>query len=236
MNKRSGDHDYALAFDTSTVRGDIALGHGAGVLGTQSLAGPRNHAVEFLPSVAALCKAHSVRPAEIRCVYVSIGPGSFTGLRIGLTTARMIALANGAAIAGVGTLEVIAQNAARLPDPPRRVAVVLDAKRKRVYAATFRWEDDHYAPDCAPAEVDPHDFLAKQDPGCAVLGEGVLHHQEAVHASRLTVLPESLFAPRAETVYRLGVFRYDAGALIDRRALTPLYIRPPEAEERWAQR
>ena len=236
MNKQDGDHDYALAFDTSTVRGDIALGDGAEILGTQSLAGPRKHAVEFLPSMAALCEAHSVRPAEIRRVYVSIGPGSFTGLRIGLTTARMIALANDAAIAGVGTLEVIAQNAARLPDPPRRVAVILDAKRKRVYAATFQWEDDHYAPECAPAEVDPHDFLGRQDRGCAVLGEGVVHHPEAVQASGLTILPESLFAPRAETVYRLGLLRCDAGAVIDRRVLTPLYVRPPEAEERWAQR
>ena len=88
---------------------------------------------------------------------------------------------------------------------------------------------------CEPAEVDPRRFLAEQKPECAVMGEGVRHHRASVTASGLTILPDNLFTPRAETVYHLGVSRA-ATARIERRALVPLYIRPPEAEERWERR
>jgi tRNA A37 threonylcarbamoyladenosine modification protein TsaB len=114
--------------------------------------------------------------------------------------------------------------------------VILDAKRKRVYGAAFQWKGGEYLPESAPAEVDPSAFLAGQASTCVVLGEGAILHADAVNASGLTVLPKSLFAPRAEIVYRLGIARAAAGALIDRRSLTPHYVRPPEAEERWARR
>ena len=236
MNGWNADCSYAVALDTSTARGSIALGRGAEILEARAFAGARQHAVEFLPCLAAVCRAHGVAPPEIRRVYVSIGPGSFTGLRIGLTAARIIALATGASIAGVGTLEVIAQNAAEMPGPPQQVAVILDAKRKRVYGAAFQWKGGKYLPDGEPAEVEPGTFLASQTPTCVVLGEGAILHPDAVNASGLTILPESLFAPRAKIVYRLGMARAVAGALIDRRSLTPHYVRPPEAEERWARR
>ncbi len=233
------DACVGLALETSSALGEVALGRGDSVLDVRTLSGPRRHAVEFLPTVAAICDAHAVKPASIRRIYVSSGPGSFTGLRIGVTAARMIGLANGAGIAAVPTLEVIAQNALGADAPPERAVVVLDAKRGRVYAARFVREDGRYAPETAPIEADPSRFLADcaARPGsCAVLGEGVLYHREVVEASGLVILPESLYPPRAEIVYRLGVARAAEGRFTDRRDLIPTYVRPPEAEEKWEER
>lgn len=228
-----------LALETSSALGSVALGRGDDVLEVRELSGPRRHAVEFLPTVAAICDAHAVEPAWIRRIYVSSGPGSFTGLRIGVTAARMIDFANGADIVGVPTLEVIAQNALGAATPPDRAAVVLDAKRGRVYAACFVRDGGRYAPETEAIEADPSRFLAEcaAKPGpCAVLGEGVLYHREAVEASGLTILAESLYPPRAEVVYRLGAVRAAEGRFTDRRSLIPTYVRPPEAEEKWEER
>jgi tRNA threonylcarbamoyladenosine biosynthesis protein TsaB len=233
------DSCVGLALETSSALGSVALGYGDSVLEVRELSGPRRHAVEFLPTVAAICDAHTVKPASIRRIYVSSGPGSFTGLRIGVTAARMIGLANAARIVAVPTLEVIAQNALGAATQPERAAVVLDAKRGRVYAACFVREGGRFAPETEPIEADPSRFLADctaQPGSCAVLGEGVLYHREAVEASGLPILPESLYPPRAEIVYRLGVARAAEGSFTDRRNLIPTYVRPPEAEEKWEER
>jgi tRNA threonylcarbamoyladenosine biosynthesis protein TsaB len=239
-----------LAIETSSASGSVAIGRGRNLLGAHRFSQPRAHALEFLPSIDRLCRTHGVQPAEIARVLVSAGPGSFTGLRIGITAARTLALATGACIVALPTLEVIAQNAVDLPAPPPTVCVILDAKRARVYAATFALESlseprtsvradsphPQYVAVDNPREADPRTYLATQRSDCAVLGEGVSYHQAAVSGSGLRVLAKELFAPRVETVYRLGFERASRGLFVAPRDLVPVYIRPPEAEEVWAAR
>jgi tRNA A37 threonylcarbamoyladenosine modification protein TsaB len=151
----------------------------------------------------------------------------------------MLALACGSELVAVPTLEVVAQNALDVTPRAARLAVLLDAKRGRVYAAAFRLQGDGYYAVTEPQEVDPARFLAEQrslDASCAVMGEGVPYHDRAVAASGLMILPEELYPPRVETVYRLGLRRAEEGSLADRRSLTPTYVRPPEAEEKWRER
>src|SRR5262249_14540992 len=146
------------------------------------------------------------------------------------------AFATGAGVVAIPTLEVIAQNALNVASLPDRVAVVLDAKRKRVYTATFERRDSRYVPLNDPRETEPSEYLTAQTRRCAVLGEGVAYHREAVEASGLLVLPENIYLPRAETVYRLGAERAQTGQSVSPRDLIPIYIRPPEAEEVWNSR
>ena len=227
---------YALAFETSSADGMIAIGSNRRVIATEALSGPRRHATELLPATASLCLRHGVDPQAITEVMVSIGPGSFTGLRIGVTVARMMAMSTGATIVPVPTLAVIAQNALSVSPKPPHIAVILDAKRGRVYASTFRHEGDRYVEVTAPKETDPAAFLASQPPTCAVLGEGVAYHQAAVESSGLTVLSPDSYPPQATTVLTLGWQLADNGGAVDPRDLVPTYIRLPEAEEKWAQR
>ncbi len=248
MAHMSGNRDKinALAVETSGAIGSIALGTGSRILATNVFDRPRAHAVEFFPAIELLCRNHGIAPGDIHELYVSSGPGSFTGLRIGITAVRTIAFATGARIVAVPTLEVIAQNAAEADPPPETLAVILDAKRRHVYTAVFHREASNgdsgagaesfgYVPLTDPVEAEPKEFLAVQDRSCAVLGEGVLYHREAIERSGLRVLPESAYRPRAEIVYRLGRIRAAQGEFSEPRLLIPTYIRPPEAEEKWAK-
>jgi tRNA threonylcarbamoyladenosine biosynthesis protein TsaB len=252
----------ALAIETSSASGSVAVGRGSVMLGARRFTQLRAHAAEFLPSIESLCREHDIAPDEIAHVFVSAGPGSFTGLRIGVTAVRTLALAVGARVVALPTLEVIAQNALESAGPPPQVCVILDAKRSRVYTAAFAlsepptteredsesrlhraaplggWAVDRrrYVAIDSPREADPVDYLAGLPRDCAVLGEGVLYHRVAVDKSGLAVLAEEMFAPRVETVYGLGAERAAQGLFVPPRDLIPVYIRPPEAEEVWAAR
>lgn len=229
----------ALAIETSGALGSVAIGRGDAVLEACTLTGDRRHAVELLPTIRALCDRHAVTPSAIDRVYVSVGPGSFTGLRIGVTVARMIALTTGAKVVAVPTLDVIARNVFLAPDPPDRLCVLLDAKRGNVYAAVFERRADGYAALTDAVEASPEEFLSANVSGqlvCAVTGGGIASYGDVVEASAWDAVPEALHVPCAEAVYELGVSLARQGRFHEARSLTPTYIRPPEAEERWRQR
>lgn len=227
---------YALALETSGDPGSVALGLGDEILGTRPLNTARRHGAELLPAIDALCKARNLAPGDIALVSVSRGPGSFTGLRIGVTVAKMIAMGSGASLVAVPTLEVIAQNAGEAFVPPDLVAVVLDARRGHVYGATFQRRGEGYNPVSEVEEWEPAEFLSRQDEGCAIMGEGTLVYRDAVEASGLQVLPESLHVPSAEVVYRLGRKLALRGGFTSAPELVPTYIRKPSAEEVWENR
>ncbi len=246
----------ALAIETSGTWGGVAVGLGDRVLAVKSFDLPRHHAAEFLPCVATVFREAEVLPAQVSEVYISIGPGSFTGLRIGLTAARMLALATRARIVAVPTLEVIAQNAFEADPRPKHVVAVLDARRGKVYAGSFTLhfqsesiattepaqassrQREKYEPATEPVECDPREYFSRQPPGCAVLGEGLARpcHAQAAADSGLRILPEPLSRPRAQVVFQLGAARAALGLFRDPRTLTPAYIRLPEPEEKWRQR
>ena len=147
-----------------------------------------------------------------------------------------MALAHGARIVGVPTLEAIAQNAAALEKPPRRIAVMLDAKRNRVYAAVFELRDGAYRALCDPAEVEPLSCLESNDRATVYMGKGATLHRETLRAAGGLILPETLSAPNVDTVYRIGLQRACRGLLVEPHKLIPLYVRLPEAEEKWRKR
>jgi tRNA threonylcarbamoyladenosine biosynthesis protein TsaB len=227
---------YALALETSSDAGGVAVGQGGSLLESAPLDSSRRHAAELLPSIAALCQRHDIQPVDIGRIYVSKGPGSFTGLRIGITVARMMAFAGGSAVVGVATMDVIAQNALGMTPKAERLVVLLDARRGNVYGAVYRLEGNAYVAQAHPIEAAPDTFLRDQPPETAVLGHGVTAHRGAVENSALRIFPESLFAPRVQTVYRLGHGLAEAGQFDDPKHLVPTYIRKPSAEEVWERK
>lgn len=225
-----------LALETSGAWGSAALGRGPVILAVRTLDQPRQYAAEFLPTIQKLCAEHKTAPSDVRLVFISSGPGSFTGLRIGVTAARMISLSSGALLVAVPTLDVIAQNALDAEPAVDHVAVVLDAKRGNVYAAWYRRNGAVLEAQSAASEVEPFAFLSELPADCAVLGEGVTYHRAAIERASRLILPEPLWPPRAETVYRLGYVKALAGQFVNRRDLIPIYVRPPEAEEKFVPR
>ncbi len=239
-----------IAIETSSRRGSVALARGGDLVATADFSANQRHAAELLPSIDKLCRSAGWSPSSIEQVYVSIGPGSFTGLRVAVTTARHLALAGDARIVAVPSLAVIAENACLVvrgaPDSciigpsdesnQPRVAVILDAKRKQVYAGLFARRGDSHEPVGPPILAEPGPWIASIPRPLAVMGEGVTYHRAAIDAAGAFVLPEDSWLPRAEYVHRLGWHLACAGRFTARDALVPLYIRRPEAEEIWEQR
>src|SRR4051794_28046931 len=124
----------ALAIETSGRIGSIALAEDSSILAEEQFAHGLKHAAEILPMIDRLCRAQGWRPRDLDHLYVSAGPGSFTGLRIGITLAKTLALATGVKLVAVPSVRVLAENA---PAQASHLILVLDAKREQIFTARF---------------------------------------------------------------------------------------------------
>lgn len=165
---------------------------------------------------------------DVQAVAVSIGPGSFTGLRIGLGFAKGVAFAGGVPLVPVPTLEALAAVA----DVPAgtTVCAALDARKRECWAAVFRRGDgdtlERLTDDLAIA---PDALAARLPPGSVVVGDAGIAYGDVLGA-RAVVLPFATHHPRGGVVARLGTRRLAAGAGADLGTLEPVYGRPSEAE------
>ena len=225
-----------IGIETSSRTGSVALAEGADVLAEAEFSTQTQHARELLPSLEALYAQVGWPKGEADLCAVSIGPGSFTGLRVAVTFARHLALARAIKIVAVPTLAVIAENCAALTPPPSPLAVILDAKRNQVFAAVFEWRESNYQM-IEPAHLTTvHDLLSHRGASISVTGEGIDYHAEPLAATGARLIDKNLWTPRAASVCRLGSALALAGTLTAPRDLVPLYIRRPEAEELWEKR
>jgi tRNA threonylcarbamoyl adenosine modification protein YeaZ len=231
-----------LAIDTSGRQGSIALAEGTTLLALRHLPENNRHALELMPAIAELTREYRWLPNDLDHLYLSIGPGSFTGLRIATAIARSLAHASAGKLqlVAVPSLDVIAHNA---PPEFSYVLPILDAKRGQVFSARY-----HRPPPPAAgilertteaALVHPAAFLAETlalaaGAPVAVLGEGVDYHRATL--SGATELDRTLWAGRADIVHRLGYTLAQQQCFTKPHALLPTYIRLPEAEEVWQKK
>ena len=154
-----------LAIESATPRGSVALVSGGVLLAEIPLAPGRQASVTYLTAVEGLFAASGSAPGDVSCVAVSAGPGSFTGLRVGMSAAKGFCFGWGVPLASVPTLLALAH---RFPGEGRTVCPVLDARRSEVYAAFFRWEggelvrlspDMAVAPSSLPGRLPEGDIL-----------------------------------------------------------------------------
>jgi tRNA threonylcarbamoyladenosine biosynthesis protein TsaB len=231
-----------VAMETSGRQGSVAVALGEQLLAERELSPALRHAVELMPAVQQMTAAQGWGPDSIAQIYLSLGPGSFTGLRIAVAIARAMAQAIGCKVVGVPSLDVIAENAGRGPAEFGVVVPVLDAKRGEVFAARYeRAGDGRLARTAGPALVDPRKFVMEavekaRGGKVAVLGEGVEYHRAAVAMEGVVELDRVLWAGRASVVHRLGWERASRGEYSDPATLLPIYIRLPEAEEVWRKK
>jgi tRNA threonylcarbamoyladenosine biosynthesis protein TsaB len=253
----SGDASFNLAIETSGQVGSVCLGKGSEILGSVRFthaAGRPSKGAELMPSIDLLCQEQEIKPAQLKEVYVSIGPGSFTGLRIGITTAKMMAQVLGVRIVAVPTINVIAQNAEVFLEPSGsscgvlgRIAVCLNHKRQTMYAGLFERTAD-MAPDARwqqvsePALMTLEELLKAAGRPIWIISsqEKLLEQvpQEQLNG-QITLLGADTQIARAQSVYALGrqaAHGVQAGQFVDQVDLTPLYVRPPEAVEIWDKR
>lgn len=213
-----------LAVETATFASSLALWRGATLLGERA-ADPGHATAEVLiPALDALLADTRLSLAAIGGFAVSIGPGSFTGLRIGVATVKGLAFGTGRPAVAVSTLAALAGHA----EGPGPVAAVLDARRGEVYAAGF---EAGRAADWLPEGVFPVDaFAARLPAGCRVVGDGVALCVAALCGTDAVLVPPPYPATTARHVASLGAQAWSRGGGIPTGDLVPRYLRRAEAE------
>jgi len=215
---------WTLALDTSTNRGSIALLNDGQPVQQTLLDSAARTAATITPAIAALLNAHELSSASIGLVAVSQGPGSFTGLRIGITTARVFAYAAGADVIAIDTIDAIAAQAAT-PGVPLRV--VIDAQRGQVLSVAYSASGER-----GPTQtVDVQNWLDSLSATELVAGP-VLQRLAPRIAGRAQLAPGDVWSPTALTTGRLAWQRYAAGERDDLWRIEPHYHRASAAEEK----
>ncbi len=215
-----------LALDTATENGSLALATDDRLLAEYFLHSPGTFLQHLLPGVEELLRTAGRSLQELGAIAVSQGPGNFTGLRIGLATAKGLAWALSCPLVPVPTLEALA---AQIPFQPQPTAVLMDAKREEVYLGLFlcpeelpqTLEEPQRLPVAAlPARLQPPLLLT--GPGLNAYGDFLREHL----SPEISWAPPEMRHPRAATIARLGRIRLEQGLTIPPPQLTPTYLRP----------
>lgn len=224
----------ALAIETSGRVGSVAIIEQGKIVGEDEFPHGLQNAAMMIPRIDALCKRQAWGPRDFEEIYVSVGPGSFTGLRIGVTLAKTLALVTGARIAAVPSVRVLARNA---PDEVRHLIIVLDAKRGQIFTARFEREGETWV-EREPAHSDELSAMIARAPRPVwLIGEGIPYHRGSIpKADSVIETPAGMWQPRARAVAEEGMLMAKQGKFTKADSLSPLYIRKPEAEEVWEKK
>lgn len=217
-----------LAIDTATRTASVALYDASGVLAEQSWRSDNRHTVEVAPAIAAMLDRLGRGPEALRGVAVAVGPGSFTGLRIGISLAKGLCLALRVPILGVPSLDVAAYAAG---DPGGPVVAVLEAGRGRLCVARYRFEDGLPTLEGEMSLVRSTEWTPAFDELTLVAGE--VSPELAEHLLSLPEAENVVISSLASSVRRAGYLaelaweRLEAGACDDLDSLAPIYLHQP---------
>jgi tRNA threonylcarbamoyladenosine biosynthesis protein TsaB len=219
---------HLLAIDTATNCGGVALSRNSEVIGVVMVKLPLRYSERILYYVDFLLAQHELALKDIDCFAVATGPGSFTGLRIGLSTVKAFSQVGETPVVGVSTLEALAYRFGWVGKP---VAPVMDARRQQVFAAVYQREglDTRLV---EPERVArPEEWLrGLQRPDCVFVGDGAHLYGNTIRS----IFPSALVARSDNQLLpalcRLAHLRYSQGLAIRGEALCANYVRPSDAE------
>lgn len=228
-----------LAIDTTTRSCSVALVQDDLVLAEYTLNIPKTHSQRLMPLVDRVLKDAGAAPSELQAVAVAAGPGSFTGIRIGVATARGLAQGLSIPAVGVNTLEAMADGVLS----SGLICPILDARRRQVYAALYRRDRQGWARAVHPPAALSLDSLVAllggySDPVC-FLGDGLGAYGEDLEqilGSRFYTAAFPLAFNRASLVARRALRQLREEGPRPLTELTPGYLRAPEAERRLAEK
>ena len=225
-----------LAIDTATRYAGLALHDGQSVLAELVWQSSQSHTTTLMPNLSRMLDQQALTVAELTGLAVALGPGSFTGLRIGMALAKGLALAQGLSVVGVPTLDIVAYSCRPL-SPAQRfppLCALLEAGRGRFCVANYRWSEGVFrrqgdyrvvGPDEVGADVqEPTLFCGEVD---AELEQGL----RARLADRAIVAPPAARLRRPGYLAQLGCKRLARGERDDPAALSPVYLHYPGRED-----
>jgi len=217
-----------LCLDTSTLAGSIALIEDESVRAEINLNLGRKHTERLLPAIDRMFAELGLAPKDINAVAVGIGPGSFTGLRVGLAAAKGLALSLSIPIVGILSLDALAWQI-RFYDGP--ILALLDARKGQVFARFYKGGGSFAAQGDAMA-INPESLLPRIPDRTLIVGEGGGAYQEIFSRlkDKIRIAGFEFDHPRAAIIGRLGLERLKKGESDSLDSLTPVYLRPSDAE------
>jgi len=222
-----------LAIDTSNYVLGVALANDSQMIGEFTTNLKKNHSVRAMPAIEHLMKECDVKPEQLTKVVVAKGPGSYTGVRIGVTIAKTIAWARNIPLVGVSSLEVLAANGQYFNG---YICPVFDARRGQVYTGLYQYEQE-LKEIISDQNILLSDWLSQikeMNKPVLFLGNDVSLHREAIQQilGELAVIGDiSLHNPQPAKLVQIGMKR-EAG---DIHQFVPNYIRMAEAEAKWLE-
>jgi len=224
-----------LAIDTSTPRASVVLAVGDHLhLAPPHQADGGRHGRQLLPTIAGLLGSAGVRPHSIDAIAVGLGPGSYTGLRVGLTAAKTLAFALGKPLVGIDSFAAAAWNA---PVEARTIQVIGDAQRGDLYVEGFaRTEPDPIVRSLGPIQVlEMTTWAATLPPGTWVLG-AALDRLRIDWPAHVHLGTTDQGHPSPPALVAIGSEAARAGRFVDPATIEPTYIRRSAAEDQWDRR
>jgi tRNA threonylcarbamoyladenosine biosynthesis protein TsaB len=228
-----------LAFDTSERYSSANLPHAGSValfsaedekeieeLSRRDLDPGTDHAADLAENIRTVLEEAGKKPADVELVAVTKGPGSFTGLRVGVTVGKTFAFALGIPAVGINTLDAIAQNT---PPENEKAFLVYDARRDYVYAGIYRRRDGKMRLEGDYSFLPVAEAVALIPDDAAVFGPGCFSYPDDIPT---TLTDPLLSRVRIESVVGLAFEAYRAGNVGSVHDLNPLYLRPSAAEEK----
>ena len=225
-----------LALETSTKVGSVAISEDEHLIAEYTLNVISTHSERLLPSIDQILRDSKLSIREIDGFAISLGPGSFTGLRIGISTVKGLALAAEKGVVGVPTLDVLAHN---LMFTRLLVCPLLDARKGEVYTALYQGDEsgklEKLTPDLA---LKPEELLTRIKEPVIFLGDGVETYRDTLRSGQDNCLfaPAYLNQPRASVLAKLGLEKFRQGHIFKEDEIQPLYCRLAEAEIAWKEK
>jgi tRNA threonylcarbamoyladenosine biosynthesis protein TsaB len=212
-----------LAVETSSPAGGVALLDDERVVAEYLLDVTVTHSERLMAAVDHVLADARWSPRTLQGLAVAVGPGSFTGLRIAVSTIKGLSLALGLSVAAVPTLDAMA---AALPWAALPVCPVLDARKGEVYASLYRWDGDGMRREWEYLALSPEAFAERLTEPVVVMGDGAA----AIRSPLARSMPPPRRVPSPACVGALGLERLRRGDAVAAAGLQPLYLRPSEAE------
>lgn len=220
-----------LGIETSTPRASVALSREGRMVASATLGVGRGHAEFTAPAISFLLEQAKISPSDLDAIAVGVGPGLFTGMRVGIITGELMAQALEIPLVGVSSLDLIARQAGIAPDP---VVAVVDARRREVFWAYYQVGDSRPVRSGEMCLSSPREcaLVAGELGGSPVFaGNGVLEYREEFIAEGISRLaPATMAFPMAETLTDEAVAILEDGR---QTPANPVYMRSPDAEINW---
>ncbi|AQT70247.1 universal bacterial protein YeaZ [Anaerohalosphaera lusitana] len=220
-----------LAVDTSGRAGSVAVGVGKDLWASRPFSGALRHNAELFPTIQDLLREFNENPARIAYIGITSGPGSFTGIRIAVTLAKMIAMANNAAIVTTRSSDALIRNLQN-EGGYEYAATIIDAKRGMFFTAVFQNIEGKWVKIVDDRLIQPQEFveLAEGYSGkICLLGEGLEYYSDRFAGEKIEIAPKDLWSVRADNVYRIAQDLIEASDFVEPEKLKPFYLRRADA-------